>query len=67
MTRSPEGRAARLAILAKLWDAIVDSDSPQEKLARRDRDQRLSKLDVREQGAIWLRVVAGEHIEGLLP
>ena len=66
----------RLAILAALWDGIANGTlgSPAERLralaAKQVRDRelaRLAKLDVRQQGEVWLRLAAGEDPEELLP
>jgi hypothetical protein len=68
--------ASRKAVLAALFEATTDGrvGTPQERLAalqakaRRDRFlERMSRLPVHEQGQIYLRLIAGDDPEQLLP
>ena len=65
MNRSPDGRAARLAVLAVLWDGLANGTigTPRERLAaiaaKQKREAflaRFAKLDIRTQGQIWLQM-----------
>jgi hypothetical protein len=72
---APPG-AGRMAVLAALFDAHADGrvGSPQERLAairskaNRDRFlERMKLLTLKEQGQIYLRLIAGDDPDQLLP
>jgi hypothetical protein len=72
---TPTG-ASRIALLQALFDGHANGKigTPQERLAaleakaKRDRWlSRFRRLPLTEQGAIWLRVQAGDDLEELLP